>query len=140
MAVSTEKDMASTPDQSDDANPKKPSPWTKKKQASPPAKSAAEEDDAGKTYPPASSIAGVMLGLYLTLFLVALDRTIVATAVPKISDAFHAIDDIGWYGSAYLMTGCAFQLLFGRSSGCYRRARVHGSRGCFCRRQVLLGE
>lgn len=37
-----------------------------------------------------------------------------ATAVPAISDAFHAIDDIGWYGSAYLMTGCAFQLIFGK--------------------------
>lgn len=27
---------------------------------------------------------------------------------------FHAYDDVGWYGSAYLLTASAFQPLFGR--------------------------
>jgi EmrB/QacA subfamily drug resistance transporter len=42
------------------------------------------------------------------------DRTIIATAIPRITDDFHSLDDIGWYGSAYLLTICATQLLFGR--------------------------
>lgn len=42
------------------------------------------------------------------------DRTIIATAVPKISDQFHAIGDISWYASAYLLTSSATQLLWGR--------------------------
>ena len=39
---------------------------------------------------------------------------IIATAIPKITDDFHSLNDIGWYGSAYLLTTCAFQLLFGK--------------------------
>lgn len=42
------------------------------------------------------------------------DRTIIATAVPRITDEFHALDDVGWYASSYLLAGCSFQLFFGR--------------------------
>ncbi|KAI1051296.1 hypothetical protein LB505_012390 [Fusarium chuoi] len=42
------------------------------------------------------------------------DNTIIATAIPRISDDFKSLDDIGWYGSSYLLTTCAFQLLFGK--------------------------
>ncbi|KAF3767728.1 major facilitator superfamily MFS-1, partial [Cryphonectria parasitica EP155] len=48
------------------------------------------------------------------MFLVALDRTIVATAIPRITDDFHSLGDIGWYGSAYMLTTAASQLVFGR--------------------------
>lgn len=34
--------------------------------------------------------------------------------MPRISDQFHAIGDIGWYASAYLLTSSATQLLWGR--------------------------
>ncbi|KAK4126648.1 MFS general substrate transporter [Parathielavia appendiculata] len=51
---------------------------------------------------------------FLALFLVALDRTIIATAVPRISDEFNALGDIGWYGSSYMLTTACAQLLFGR--------------------------
>ena len=30
------------------------------------------------------------------------------------TDAFHSVGDIGWYSSAYMLTACAFQLLYGR--------------------------
>ncbi len=39
---------------------------------------------------------------------------IVATAIPEISDQFHAVQDIGWYGAAFLLTTCACQLLYGK--------------------------
>ena len=37
-----------------------------------------------------------------------------ATAIPTITDHFNSLNDVGWYGSAYLLTTCAFQLLFGK--------------------------
>lgn len=47
-------------------------------------------------YPPFKKAAVIMLSLYLTVFLVALDRTIIGTAIPAITDEFHSFDDIGW--------------------------------------------
>lgn len=38
----------------------------------------------------------------------------IGTAVPAITDDFKSLGDIGWYGAAYLLTSCSFQLLFGR--------------------------
>lgn len=35
--------------------------------------------------------------------------TIVATAIPKITDEFHGLDLVGWYGSAFFLTVGAFQ-------------------------------
>ena len=42
------------------------------------------------------------------------DRTIIGTAVPTITDQFRSLNDVGWYGSSYLITSCASQLLFGK--------------------------
>ncbi|KAI9697587.1 MAG: hypothetical protein M1836_004537 [Candelina mexicana] len=65
-------------------------------------------------YPTTFRLAIITVALCLSVFLVALDNTIIATAIPKITDHFNALDDVGWYGSAYLLTTCAFQLLFGK--------------------------
>ncbi|KAE8326992.1 major facilitator superfamily domain-containing protein [Aspergillus sergii] len=65
-------------------------------------------------YPGRMSLTAIMVALNLAIFLVALDRSIIATAIPRITDDFHALNDIGWYGSSYLVTGCAFQLIYGR--------------------------
>ena len=56
----------------------------------------------------------IIVSNFVTLFLVALDRTILSTAIPRITDEFGSLGDIGWYGSAYMLTTAAFQLLFGR--------------------------
>ncbi|KGO75557.1 Major facilitator superfamily domain, general substrate transporter [Penicillium italicum] len=56
----------------------------------------------------------LIVSAFIAMFLVALDRTIISTAIPKITDEFNSFDDVGWYGSAYLLTCCAFQLLFGK--------------------------
>ncbi|KAJ6579588.1 putative efflux pump antibiotic resistance protein [Mycena vulgaris] len=56
----------------------------------------------------------ITFALCLSVFLVALDNSIIATAVPKITDQFESLDDVGWYGSAYLLTTASFQLLFGK--------------------------
>lgn len=44
----------------------------------------------------------------------ALDSTIIGTAVPSITKQFGALDDIAWYGSGYLLAIAAFQPLFGK--------------------------
>lgn len=59
-------------------------------------------------------LAAIVTALCLSVFCMALDNTIIATAIPKITDAFNALDDVAWYISAYLLTTCAFQLFFGR--------------------------
>ncbi|KAI9765812.1 MAG: MFS sugar transporter [Geoglossum simile] len=74
----------------------------------------AEEEKEEEEYPKGIKLAIVSIALCLAVFLVALDNTIIATAIPKITDHFKALDDVGWYGSAYLLCTCAFQLLFGK--------------------------
>ncbi|KAJ5979260.1 MFS transporter [Penicillium viridicatum] len=61
-----------------------------------------------------SKLYSIIVPLYFTAFLTALDRTIIVNAIPSITNQFNSIDDIGWYGSAYVLTFCAFQLLFGK--------------------------
>lgn len=65
------------------------------------------ESDRG--YPKGSRLAIILLSLFLGTFLVAIDTTIVSVAIPKISTQFQALDDVGWYGSAYLITITALQ-------------------------------
>ncbi|KAF4778633.1 major facilitator superfamily transporter [Colletotrichum scovillei] len=64
--------------------------------------------------PSGLKLGAITLGLCLTLFLVGLDNIIISTAIPRITDEFRSISDIGWYGSAYLLTTCTFQLTFGK--------------------------
>jgi hypothetical protein len=47
-------------------------------------------------YPTGLKLATLLLSIYLSIFLVALDRTIIATAIPQITDHFQSFDDIGW--------------------------------------------
>ncbi|SPQ26247.1 bf726dd5-ee06-4dcb-8b9c-0a47d6d35c53 [Thermothielavioides terrestris] len=51
-----------------------------------------------------TTLALVLASVLLSMFL----------EIPAISNDFNSLDDVGWYGSAYLLTTCAFQLLFGR--------------------------
>ncbi|CAK7198157.1 hypothetical protein SEUCBS139899_000815 [Sporothrix eucalyptigena] len=72
------------------------------------------EEKEKQQFPPLRTVLIVMAALYLAMFLVSLDRIIISTAIPQITDEFHSINDIGWYGSAYVLASCSTQLLFGR--------------------------
>lgn len=65
-------------------------------------------------YPTKVKLVLIMVALCCSIFLVALDQTIIATAIPKITDEFNSITDIGWYGSSYLLTSTALLPVFGR--------------------------
>lgn len=41
-------------------------------------------------------------------------QTIVATAIPKITEEFKGLDKVGWYGAAFFMTVGAFQSTWGK--------------------------
>ncbi|KAI1651883.1 MFS general substrate transporter [Daldinia loculata] len=72
-------------------------------------------DEAEENFQPKTlKFWSVMASIYITLFLVALDRTIIGTAIPRITQDFNSLGDIGWYGSAYQLTTAASQLVFGR--------------------------
>ncbi|KAF2968951.1 hypothetical protein GQX73_g4595 [Xylaria multiplex] len=73
------------------------------------------EDDSEQRFQPKSfKFWSVIVSIFLALFIVALDRTILGTATPSITAEFHSPGDVGWYGSAYQLTTAASQLLFGR--------------------------
>ncbi|KAI1621775.1 DNA repair protein RAD50 [Exophiala viscosa] len=65
-------------------------------------------------YPAAFPLLMIVIALMASIFLVALDMTIVATAIPRITDQFHSVDDIGWYGSAFFLTIGSFQATWGK--------------------------
>ncbi|WXC50476.1 hypothetical protein QX201_010139 [Fusarium graminearum] len=69
--------------------------------------------DNVKTYPPKKVVLPTMVALFLVFFLIALDRTIIGTAIPTISAEFNSFGDIAWYESAFLLPLCVFQLSFG---------------------------
>lgn len=49
-----------------------------------------------ENYPTGLRLALILLSIYFSIFLVALDRTIIATALPKITDKFQSFSDVGW--------------------------------------------
>ncbi|KAH8734144.1 major facilitator superfamily domain-containing protein [Ilyonectria robusta] len=73
-----------------------------------------EKKEDGPEYPDLYKRVIIMVSLYLAMFLIILDGNVLSTAIPRITDEFDSISDIGWYGSAYLLTTCTFQLLMGK--------------------------
>ena len=66
-------------------------------------------------YPSSRKLIGILIGVGLSIFLVALDMTIVATAIPRITDQFKSLEDVGWYGSGFFLTFAAFQSMWGKA-------------------------
>ncbi|RDW83574.1 MDR family MFS transporter [Aspergillus mulundensis] len=63
------------------------------------------------------SLARLMILLFpvtLTYFLLLLDTSIIATAIPQITSSFNSLLDVGWYGSAYQLGYAAFQPMSGK--------------------------
>ncbi|KAL1892227.1 hypothetical protein Sste5346_007183 [Sporothrix stenoceras] len=73
-----------------------------------------KEAPANFAYPKGIRLALIMTAMFLGMFLVALDKLIISTAVAQITNDFSSTSDIGWYGTAYLLTNCAFLLVFGK--------------------------
>lgn len=76
---------------------------------------ANDDDDETDLYKPKTfAFWAVIVSALLSMFLVALDRTIIATAVPRITDEFHSQGDIGWYAAGYNLPAAVAMLGFGK--------------------------
>jgi EmrB/QacA subfamily drug resistance transporter len=80
----------------------------------------------------------ILLSLLLTMFLAALDQTIVATALPTIGRQFHDVSSLSWVITAYLLASTAVAPVFGTLSDIYgRRAMIITALGLFIAGSVL---
>ncbi|PWY84792.1 MFS general substrate transporter [Aspergillus heteromorphus CBS 117.55] len=65
-------------------------------------------------YPSLAKVILIMTALYASMFLIFLDKLIVTAAIPRITDEFKSLGDIGWYGSSFMLAAAASQLVYGR--------------------------
>jgi MFS transporter, DHA2 family, glioxin efflux transporter len=92
-------------------------------------------ETAPTEFPKGVSLYLIVLSTVLAVFLMSLDavrteyssiisiiwdlsnfeETIVATAIPRITDDFHSLDDVSWYASAFFMTIGGFQSTWGKA-------------------------
>ncbi|KAK4643456.1 hypothetical protein QC761_0068030 [Podospora bellae-mahoneyi] len=70
-------------------------------------------DDSNMVYPTGLKLYLIISSLCLSVFLVALDQTIIAPALGAITTEFSSVRDIGWYGAGYLLTTTALQPCYG---------------------------
>lgn len=66
----------------------------------------------------------LMFNLAAVLILSSVDMNIVATAVPSITTYFHTVADVGWYSSAFKLSQCSFQFVFGKAYQLFSIKRV----------------
>jgi EmrB/QacA subfamily drug resistance transporter len=66
----------------------------------------------------------IIVGIMLTMFLSALEQTIVAPALPTIGRVFNDFENLSWVVTAYLLSATAVTPLFGKLSDIYGRRRM----------------
>jgi MFS family permease len=69
-------------------------------------------------------LAAVFSGLMLVMLLAALDRTIVATALPTIAGDLHDLNHISWVTTAYLLAQTVVTPFYGKLGDQYGRPAV----------------
>ncbi|KAF1350670.1 major facilitator superfamily domain-containing protein [Delphinella strobiligena] len=72
------------------------------------------EEQEEHRYPHGLALIILFVSACSSLLLTELDNQILATAVPAITDSFGSIADVGWYSSAYRLSICSFQFMFGK--------------------------
>lgn len=71
-----------------------------------------------------SEIMVVMTAIMLTVFLAALDQTIVSTALPVIARDLHGLNEYSWVATAYLLTSAVATPIFGKISDMFGRKKI----------------
>ncbi|KAI1802439.1 MFS general substrate transporter [Daldinia bambusicola] len=80
----------------------------------------------------------LLVALYLTLFVAALDQTIVATAIPSISAALRSASGYVWIGGAYVLANVAAGPIWAKCSDIWgRKPALLGAVGVFALASVL---
>src|SRR5947199_7632004 len=128
--------------QSRDAAERKPLPQAAARDLSRITTEVIDLDDAPPIVPRAPltprEVHTILLSLMLTMFLAALDQTIVATALPTIGRQFHDVTSLSWVITAYLLASTAVAPVFGTLSDIYgRRAMIIAALSLFVAGSVL---
>ncbi|KAJ7032424.1 ABC transporter [Mycena alexandri] len=84
--------------------------------------SGAMKNEVAETEPPANPstvlptkrLVVVFAAMLLSILLVALDQTILATALPRIASDFNAFSLQGWVATSFVLTESTFLLFFGQ--------------------------
>jgi EmrB/QacA subfamily drug resistance transporter len=85
-----------------------------------------------------AEVRTILISLMLTMFLTALDQTIVATALPTIGRQFRDVSNLSWVITAYLLASTAVAPVFGTLSDIYgRRAMIITALSLFIAGSVL---
>jgi MFS family permease len=103
---------------------------------------AIDVGDAPPLAPPAplspDEVRTILMSLLLTMFLAALDQTIVATALPTIGRQFNDVSSLSWVITSYLLAGTAVAPVFGTLSDIYgRRVMITVSLALFTAGSIL---
>ncbi|OHW89508.1 MFS toxin efflux pump [Colletotrichum incanum] len=80
--------------------------------------SEAQHSNAQDVQAPPSHLSGFKLfsllaSLYLCIFCLAMDKTMLSPALGSITTEFGTVKDVGWYTSSYLLSTASVQPLFG---------------------------
>src|SRR4051794_18164316 len=67
------------------------------------------------------ALAAAVTGLMLTLFLEALDQTVVGTAMPRIIESLHGLDRYSWVVTAYILGSMTMIPIVGKLSDQFGR-------------------
>ncbi|HXF88705.1 MAG TPA: MFS transporter [Xanthobacteraceae bacterium] len=79
-----------------------------------------------------AEVRKIFFGVMLTVFLAALNQTVIATALPTIGRHFYDFENLSWVVTAYLLTSTAVAPLYGKLSDIYgRRAVMLAATGIF---------
>ncbi|KAF2866140.1 major facilitator superfamily transporter [Massariosphaeria phaeospora] len=74
------------------------------------------EDEVDESeYPTGLRFWMIVVALVFSIFLASLDLTIISTAIPKITDQFQSLEDVGWYASALFLPVAATQSMWGKA-------------------------
>ncbi|KAI8149300.1 major facilitator superfamily domain-containing protein [Fennellomyces sp. T-0311] len=73
---------------------------------------------------PRGQLIIIMTSLFLSLLLVSLDQSIVATALPVIASSFDSLDEVEWVGTAYIVPMTALQPIFGKLADIFGRKQT----------------
>src|ERR1700687_5784800 len=93
---------------------------------------------APRAPPTPSEVRTILMSLMLTMFLAALDQTIVATALPTIGRRFQDVTSLSWVITAYLLASTAVAPVFGTLSDIYgRRAMIITAMSLFISGSIL---
>jgi EmrB/QacA subfamily drug resistance transporter len=85
-----------------------------------------------------NEVRTILMSLLLTMFLAALDQTIVATALPTIGREFQDVANLSWVITAYLLASTAVAPVFGTLCDIYgRRAMIITALSLFIAGSVL---